>query len=202
MVVGLLLAAGAGLRFDPTGQRLKLLALLPNTPSQTVAQGAARHLLAACDAVVAVVRPPDTPTQAQLHATLAQTGCQLVINKWAEHGMGQSLAVGVQHIERTTPQAIGCVVALADMPFIAPTTLAAVTGAIRAGHVVAAPTYEGRRGHPVGFARALFKLLTTLKGDQGARAVLEQHAVHLIEVDDPGVEHDIDLPLPLHCPLR
>ncbi len=203
MVVGLLLAAGAGRRYDPTGRRLKLLEPLPgllpgNTSHLTVAEVAARNLHAACDVVVAVVRPADTPAQAQLHAALAKAGCQLTLNERAEQGMGESIAAGIRYIEQIAPRAAGCVVALADMPFIAVQTIEAVAAAIRAGHLATAPLYEGRRGHPVGFARALFKSLTALQGDQGARAVLAQHAVHLIEVTDPGVEHDIDTPL--HCP--
>ncbi|MGD7193671.1 NTP transferase domain-containing protein, partial [Ralstonia pseudosolanacearum] len=52
-VVGVLLAAGRGSRFDPDGTVNKLLAALPDgTP---VAVQAARHLRAVLDDVVAVV---------------------------------------------------------------------------------------------------------------------------------------------------
>lgn len=194
-VVGLLLAAGQGTRFDPRGQRLKLLERLGAPFHCTVAEAAARSLSAACDGVVAVVRPAHTPNQQQLHALLAAAGCELAINNAADRGMGHSLALGVKHLIHLTAAVTGCVIALADMPYISAATIAQVADALRCGHNIAAPTYEDRRGHPVGFAASWFDALSHLDGEQGARAVLEQGTPHLVAVDDPGIERDLDTPL-------
>jgi molybdenum cofactor cytidylyltransferase len=87
-------------------------------------------------------------------------------------------------------------VALADMPWIAPTTIARVADAVRKGAVIAAPFHDGQRGHPVGFAPVLRDALLALTGDDGARAVLARHRASLvrIDVDDAGVLRDIDRP--------
>ncbi len=51
-------------------------------------------------------------------------------------------------------------------------------------------------GHPVGLSARFRGQLEALRGDEGARSVLDQNAglVTLIEVDDPGVCRDIDTP--------
>lgn len=159
-----------------------------------MAEVAAQSLRSACDAVIAVVPPPHTSTQQRLHALLTQTGCELAVNENAECGIGHSLATGVRQLQCRFPQAGGCVIALADMPFIARATFMQVVQALRQGHVTVAPAFNQRRGHPVGFASALFSALTHLNSDEGARSVLQQHPPHLIEVTDAGIERDIDFP--------
>jgi len=184
-IVGVLLAAGAGTRFGGD----KLLYRLPDgTP---MALAAAAHLQPACERVVAVVRP----AHAELAALLAAAGCDIVVCPEAEGGMGHSLAAGV----RATADALGWIVALADMPFIASASHQAVASCLRDGASLAASQYQGRRGHPVGFSSGLFAQLAALTGDQGARAILEQHRTALIvcPVDDAGVLRDIDRPTDL-----
>ena len=190
-IVGVLLAAGLGRRYDPTGQRLKLLEAAPGcTSDMPIAIAALRNLRAAVDDVIAVVRPPDCAVQRQLHGLLASEGAQPVACPDADSGMGHSLACGV----RTRSGAAGWVIALADMPAVSPTTIAAVRDAIAGGHATAAPVYRGQRGHPVGFGRACLAELLALTGDTGARSVLACHPPLLIPVDDPGCLIDIDTP--------
>jgi molybdenum cofactor cytidylyltransferase len=184
-IVGVLLAAGAGTRFGGD----KLLHRLPDGTPMAVA--AAAHLKPACERVVAVVRPGHD----ELAALLAEAGCDIVVCPEAEGGMGHSLAAGVC----ATVDALGWIVALADMPFISSASHQAVASRLRDGASLAASQYQGRRGHPVGFSSAWFAQLAALTGDQGARAILEQHRAELIvcPVDDPGVLRDIDRPTDL-----
>lgn len=60
--------------------------------------------------------------------------------------------------------------------------------------LIAAPEYAQQRGHPVGFHWALCTDLTQLKGDQGARKLLQRHGCQAVPVDDPAVLKDIDVP--------
>lgn len=179
-IVGILLAAGTGSRFGGD----KLLHPLPD--GVAIAAHAARNLLAAGLAVTAVVRPGDFP----LAEMLEQEGCAVTVCPAAARGMGASLA----HAIGSERGADGWVVALADMPGIAPRTIRAVVAALRAGALIAAPRYANQRGHPVGFASGLVGELIALDGDQGARAVLAKHraSMTLIDSDDPGVVYDID----------
>ena len=178
-IVGVLLAAGRGVRFGSN----KLLARLPNGTAVGVA--AARNLIDALPHSVAVLRPGD-----EILATLlAAEGLRIVVNPHADDGMGGSLACGVAMAD-----ADGWVIALADMPAIRNETIAAVAAALADGAALAAPVYHGQRGHPIGFARRFQATLTALTGDHGGRDILAAHAseLRLIEVDDPGVLVDID----------
>jgi molybdenum cofactor cytidylyltransferase len=109
--------------------------------------------------------------------------------------MGASLACGAA----AAHDADGWVVALADMPWISPTSIAAVADAIRDGAEIAATQTDGKRGHPVGFSRKYGPLLASLTGDEGARNIVaaRQWALQLVDVDDPGVLRDVDLPTDL-----
>lgn len=193
-IVGVLLAAGVGQRYDPTGTRLKLLEPAPAGPhaGAPMALAALRTLQTACPHVLAVVRQAEVELQSKLHGLLAAEGAELAICAAADSGMGHSIACGIA----ASPDAAGWVVALADMPSISEGTVAAVRDAIAAGHATAAPVFRGQRGHPVGFGRACREALLALTGDRGARAVLAAHPPRPIEVDDPGCLHDIDTPVP------
>ncbi|NRO95126.1 NTP transferase domain-containing protein [Paraburkholderia sp. NMBU_R16] len=184
LATGLLLAAGRGTRFDPLGQQNKLLApLADGTP---VARAAAHTMLTVLPRVIAVVRPG---AEALAHL-LNEAGCEVVFAIDAERGMGASLAAGVH----ASADADGWIVALADMPWILPATVEAVARKLGEGAPIVAPTYEGRRGHPVGFGAVHGEALAALDGDTGARALLVSPGLTTIAVDDPGVLADIDTP--------
>jgi molybdenum cofactor cytidylyltransferase len=85
-------------------------------------------------------------------------------------------------------------VVLGDMPFVQPETLRALSEALAAGAPAVVPVQGGRRGNPAGFARACWPALLALSGDQGARALLDRLGALDIQVDDPGIHRDIDLP--------
>lgn len=181
-IVGILLAAGQGSRFG--GAKL-LAALGDGTP---VGVQSLRRLHSVLDEVVAVVRPDDE----SLAALLSKENARVERCPDAQDGMGASLA----HAVRSSADADGWLVALADMPLIEPRTISMVADAIRAGALLAAPAYRGKRGHPVGFAAKLGPRLVGLGGDAGARDILrtESEHVRLVPVDDPGVLADIDTP--------
>jgi molybdenum cofactor cytidylyltransferase len=209
-VVGILLAAGRGVRFGGDKLLTRLGAEVigvthrgdrpraaPNSEAQPSLDGecvgtaAGRHLLAALPRVIAVVRPGDLA----LAAALGASGVRIVRCANADHGMGASLACGVSF----TPDAAGWIVALADMPWVSPATILRVATAIAEGAPVAAPYYRGERGHPVGFGRVCYPALAALDGDEGAKSIVAAHCDRLarIDVDDPGVLRDVDTPADL-----
>lgn len=188
-LVGLLLAAGSASRFGSD----KLQHPLPH--GVAIAVQAARHLLAEVPRVVAVVRPGADETA----RALAAEGCGIFVCEKAADGMGASLACAV----RAAGEADGYLVALADMPFVRRSSIAAVREALESGARIAAPYWRARRGHPVGFAGALRAELEALAGDEGAKRVVAAHEAELVKVPvgDPGVLRDIDRPADLAPPL-
>jgi molybdenum cofactor cytidylyltransferase len=181
--VGILLAAGRGSRFDPDGVANKLLAPLPDGEAVVVAS--ARHMLEVLARVVAVCA-----TDGDVAAMLRAAGCEVTICPDAAQGMGVSLAHAIRH----SLPASGWLVSLGDMPFVQPATIRALSDALSGGASIAAPVCQGRRGNPVGFGSAHLKALLALQGDEGARRIVSANAVTLVEVPDPGIFADIDLP--------
>ncbi|MFA5984036.1 MAG: nucleotidyltransferase family protein [Methylococcaceae bacterium] len=186
-IVGILLAAGASQRFGAE----KLRHRLPN--GNLVAVQACCNLVAGTEAVLAVVRPGC----GEIASLLLAAGAEVQVCADAGLGMGASLAFGVQ----ARPDAAGWLIALADMPWIAPATIIKLADALRNGATIAAPRWQGQRGHPVGFAHVLGPELIALSGDEGAKAVLQRHLeqLQLIDCDDSGVLLDIDRPEDLNA---
>jgi molybdenum cofactor cytidylyltransferase len=180
MITGILLAAGSGSRFGGG----KLLHALPDgTP---IGVASLRNLHAALPAVIAVVRSDDDA----LHALLEAQGITVCRCTDANQGMARSLVCGIE----ASRGADGWVIALGDMPYVAPGTIKTIAARIARTGAIAVPLFHGMRGHPVGFGRRYLEELLLLQGDEGARSVITRHAdeVETIELDDPGISQDID----------
>ncbi|HYE40432.1 MAG TPA: NTP transferase domain-containing protein [Ramlibacter sp.] len=102
-------------------------------------------------------------------------------------GMGDSIAAGV----RATPDAGGWLVLPGDLPLVAPQSLRAVAAALAQASVVL-PTYQGTRGHPVGFGAQHGGALRALTGAEGAAAIVRGETALRLGLDDPGIVTDID----------
>jgi len=185
-----LLAAGSATRFGSD----KLRHELPH--GVAIAVQAARHLRMEIESVVAVVRPGS----AELSQALKGEGCEVVVCDNAAEGMGASLACAA----RAAGEADGYLIALADMPFVRRTSIAAVRDALAGGAPLVAPYFRARRGHPVAVSKKFLPQLLGLKGDEGARKLLAENERMLVKipVGDPGVIRDIDTPDDLAPPLR
>lgn len=185
---GLLLCGGASKRFGSN----KLVASIGGRAGAAapIVEHAARHLLEGAGNVLAVI-PPGAEI---LRAILEPLGCEVLESDLTAQGIGASLAAAVQ----ASPGAQGWIVALGDMPFIRPGTIAAVRAKLAAGALIATPVdvTTRERGHPVAFAHALLAELIALRGDEGARSIVARHRQALVEVavDDRGIFLDIDTP--------
>lgn len=181
-LVAILLAAGSSRRFGAD----KLTATLPN--GDYVVAAAARSLLAATPTVLGVVRTENSGAA----EALKRMGIPVLVTREAERGMGATLAAAVRH----TASARGWLVALGDMPYLAPRTVQAVAAALTSTQGIVVPIHRGRRGHPVAFGCAYRQRLSNLDGHRGARTVLNQFSDNIIPLDcpDPGVLTDIDRP--------
>ena len=190
-IIALLMAAGRGSRFDPSGEQDKLLALVDSVP--VVVRAAAS--VSDCDHCVAVLAP-DKPLLAK---ALSQTRCERITAADAGLGMGHSIAAGARHLSRLSDVA-AVLIMLGDMPHLQHSTVCRLIECFRnqtagtppAPERIIAPSYKGQRGHPVIFGAAHLPALCTLRGDQGAASLLRSLPIQTIPVDDVGTIHDID----------
>lgn len=142
------------------------------------------------DDVAVVIRPGES----RIADLVQAAGARVVEAADASRGQSQSLAAGVASLD----QAPGLVVALGDMPYVAPATLRAIVDEMAAypEHIVR-PRHAGQPGNPVGFPASAFAALARIEGDTGAREVVAtSDQVLFVEVDDPGVLTDVDRPPP------
>jgi molybdenum cofactor cytidylyltransferase len=182
---GILLAAGQGKRFDPSGRQHKLLQVLPS--GQNVVSASARNLQQVFPRSWGVLADQSLAIQASLQACNFPT----YFCPDAALGMAHSLRTG---IEQLPVNADAFVIALADMPFVSVQSLMAIRDGLAKGADIVVPVYRGQRGNPVGFSRRYLPQLFNLSGDRGARQLLQTQLVTEIDVDDPGILQDIDRP--------
>jgi molybdenum cofactor cytidylyltransferase len=185
-VLGVLLAAGTGSRFEAGNK------LAADLAGEAVVGRAARTLVDAragghLDDAVAVLGH-----EAELVAeALADLPVEAVENPAYEAGQSTSVARGVRIAGERDADA--AVFALGDVPCVAVGTVAALVDAWRdAGAGIVVPTHDGRRGNPVLFDERHFQELRALSGDAGGRSLFERYPVERIAVDDPGVHRDVD----------
>ncbi len=184
-MIGILLAAGFSRRF---GTANKLLHNLPD--GRAIAIAAAEHLITALPVSVAVVRADNTI----LSDALKALGFHVVYCDANASLMADSLVMAVQYASTLSLTTKGYVIALADMPYIAPTTIQAVANQLSHVGGIVIPTFEGKRGHPVGFSANYHDDLLRLSGDEGAKSIVKTHAdaVTLLACEDAGILADID----------
>ncbi len=186
-VCAIVLAAGEGRRFQAIAGKgqSKLLAhcIGRDGVERPVLEQALVNLQGVVDRVLVITRP-DCP---QVIALAHQYNCELYM--LASAGMGDSIAAAVA----AQPDHRAWLIVLGDMPFILPQTLHSVVASMEDGQI-SVPVVNGERGHPVGFGRQYGPALMELTGDQGARRLFKDGCVQQVEVDDPGVLWDVDVP--------
>lgn len=191
---GLVLAAGRGTRFDPSGQHNKLLATLPN--GQSVLKSACLALAPHVDEMVVVLRAPS----ARIQAELADLGVRFVYSPQADAGLGYSLAHGIAQTQPTK----AWMVTLGDMPFIGAASYKRLIATFEQKGGIVRPTYQGQIGHPVLFAAQLKPALQQVEHADGPKHLFRQyqHLSQTVAVPDAGVCADIDYPEHLVAPLN
>ncbi len=201
MIQGILLAAGQGQRFDPSGEKDKLLQLRADSGKPVL-----WHSGSAMSKVL-----PDTLAVVQGHQPgrvhcLFDAGCEVLISPEAQQGMGSALAAAVKHCLEKKPGITGFVISLGDMPWLPVEAIALVHAELsklsaQELHAVA-PYFQGKRGHPVGLTRTWAGSLLALQGDIGAKNLLRAANMLPIEWPTADVLQDVDVPEDLNYSSR
>ena len=136
-----------------------------------------------------------TGAEADRVATLARglSGVACIENPRHAEGMLGSLLVGLEAAERRGAEAV--LVHPVDHPAVAVATVDAVVRALQGGAAIAVPSFEGRRGHPGGFAATSWNALRAALPERGARQVLADHPDWIQHVPaDAGSVCGVDTP--------
>lgn len=186
---GIVLAAGAGTRFDRDKRQL----VLPN--GDNLLMHSVRQMRAVLEDVVVVLRTEDT----DLVAVVRSLRCRACCNHEPGRGMGSSLGCGVQ-ASRDAP---GWLIRPVDLPLLRTDTLRRIAARLQTADAVV-PLCHGRRGHPVGFSHRFRDQLCRLSGPHGGQKILQQAAdsVVWLNTHDPGIHRDVDRPADLATLVR
>lgn len=127
-----------------------------------------------------------------LSRLLAHSPASVIVNRHWEEGMASSIRCGLGAL----PAACDAVlILLGDQVAVTSDDLKRLAAAWsdQEGSIAAA-TYEQRVGVPAIFPRIFFSELAELRGDQGARRILERNSYRLIRVPMPNAAIDLDTP--------
>ena len=185
MIVGLLLAAGGATRFGSQ----KLVAPFRGEP---LVRSAAGLLRSVTDETIAVVGNDADAVRGALEGS----GLVLVQNSDWREGLSSSLRAGVAAVPA---DAEAVIVALGDQPELDVGLVRALVEAWRAtGMAIVTARYRGVRAPPVLIAREMFGEIETLRGDYGAKALMDRVPTRVGFVDvDSEIPKDIDTPADL-----
>jgi len=113
-----------------------------------------------------------------------------VRNDAFEEGIASSIACGVRAIEQVADAVL---IMLADQPMISAEHLQGMKACWQASpSCIIASEFAHTAGPPIIFPVAYFPSLKALKGDRGARALLQHHAEEVIRVPFSDAAIDID----------
>lgn len=118
----------------------------------------------------------------------------VVVNERWPEGQSTSLKAGLAALP---PEVGAALFPLVDQPAIPPPVLDALIERYRRTLApIVWPEFEGQRGNPVLFDRALFAEMGQISGDTGARPVLHrwQASAERVAVAEPGILQDFDRP--------
>jgi len=184
MTAIVILAAGGSRRLGSPKQNL-------NFNGQTLLQSAIKNALQVSETVIVVLGAH----REDIAYSIQDQPVQILNNvKWTE-GMSTSITMTISELQTAYLQVHEVILMVCDQPYADATLLNQLLdkGANSEKGIIAS-AYEGTIGVPALFKAKYFPYLLALKGDEGAKALLTQHADDVDSVDFPQGSIDIDTP--------
>jgi len=182
-IAGIVLAAGTSSRMG----RNKLVEMVRGKPLVRHAVDAA--LSGGLDPVLVV----SGHEAERIDKAVGGTSVTILHNRDFGHGLSSSLRTGLAAVP---PDCDGAMILLGDMPGISGVLVDRLKQAFdpSAGRAICVAAAHGHQGHPVLWGRSFFSEIASLKGDKGARVLLDTHAamVAQVETGDDAPLTDID----------
>ncbi len=181
-LAAIVLAAGASTRFGSAKQLVRVA-------GRPLLHAAAAHAGEVAGAAVTVVLGARA---AELAPLLKHSPASVVINRDWREGMASSIRAGVA---RLPPSCTAVLLMLVDQAAITGEDLKRLVSAWRRQpDYIAAALYGATTGVPAIFPRTSFSDLQSLRGDVGARVLLQRNPDRVIRVPMPRAAIDIDTP--------
>ena len=131
----------------------------------------------------------------KVEASLKNLGYKFVYNSKHVEGLSSSLKLGLDSISKDID---GVIICLGDMPLIKSQHIDSIIRAFdpTEGRSICVPIHGRKRGNPVLWGKEYFEEILAIKGDAGAKHLLEKYSDQIIEVqiDTKGILIDVDTP--------
>jgi molybdenum cofactor cytidylyltransferase len=129
---------------------------------------------------------------AELTQMLRHSSASVVVNRNWEEGLASSIRCG---LTAAPPACDAALIMLGDQVAVTTEDLRRLINAWKGEDgTIAASVYQGHVGVPAIFPSWCFSELRELRGDQGARAIIERHSHRLARVPMPNAAVDLDTP--------
>jgi len=115
---------------------------------------------------------------------------KIIYNKNFENGMASSIKVGLNHLSKKTESFFIC---LADMPMINKEIYNQLISQRNKKDIIV-PTYNDIQGNPVLFSKSMKSSIMSVKGDLGAKKILEQNKDKILKlkINDVNITKDFN----------
>lgn len=125
-------------------------------------------------------------------AHLMPRGVRIAINTRATDGLSSSISVGIREVKEN---ACSCILLLGDQPLVTASMLDTLMQRHQVDpDAIVAFRYNDEPRNPALFPRTMFARLSTLKGDKGARELINAQGTgsRFIDIDDETDLMDVD----------
>ena len=185
---GIILAAGASVRF---GQPKQLIKIRGTCLVERVLDAAFKSRL---ELVVLVLGHEYQSILQALGTKGRHPQLEVVINHKYHEGQSSSLKAGLMSVQKTFSSVMYL---LADQPMINSNTIDLLLDQFHgSGREICVPVFEGQRGNPTIFKRSIYEEIMMIDGDIGARDIIAENAQRVLyaKIKDPLCFFDIDSP--------
>ncbi|MGH9740307.1 MAG: nucleotidyltransferase family protein [Candidatus Acidiferrales bacterium] len=131
----------------------------------------------------------------EISSNVRSGSAEIVINQEWQSGQLSSIQAAIRSLP--SGETSGLLLCPVDHPLVSAELVAQLIEAFDAsGKLVVLPAYEGKRGHPLIFAEALYQEILAASPEVGARQVVWAHATDVLEVptDEEGVVLNLNDP--------
>ncbi len=197
-----------GKRSEASASRPRIAAIVL-AAGQSKRMGAVNKLLCEVEGAPMIARVVDAALASRAEPVVVVTGhendairralgardVEIAHNPDFAAGMSTSLRVGLHALDEDVDAAIVC---LGDMPWLDASHLNALVDAFDPDddRGIYVPVYDRKRGNPVLWHRRFFEDMRALRGDQGARKLLDRHPDEVCYVPSSSDAINIDFDTP------
>jgi molybdenum cofactor cytidylyltransferase len=120
---------------------------------------------------------------ALLEKEIAAKKVHIIENKEWKEGMASSVRCGLSTLLQIAPSSDATIIMVCDQPFVSSSLLNELIGTQKnTGKPIVTSQYEKAIGPPALFHKTVFPELLALKGDAGARKIIEQRSNDVAKV--------------------